>query len=236
MKRGKPGPAVDRREGRAAGPPPRGLAAGPAEAAVEGRKEGEGRGGGVGGGGSGRKISHASTSSAGRPRLRVPPAEAGATAPPGSTPRQTTSSERGPGGGSSNGSKSFGCDSTAGWGDRTGPGKGARGTPGVRGNEAGDFFFFLGSLDKGCLRGIALHPQCRSSPNRLPSDSRKLLKSPTRGMTHSRASAQNKLRHGEEWREQRCWGRAGGAGEGRGGGKGETEGGREKRRGRNNSI
>lgn len=188
---------------------------------------GNGAGGGGGGGKEGgrggkkkrKKISHASTSSAGCPRLRAAPVGARATAPPGSTPRQTTSSERGPGGGSSNGSKVSAV--TQPLARVTEPGPAKRGPAGPQGFGApGWGIFFLGSPDEGCLRGIALHPQCRSSPNRLPSDSRKLLKSPTRGMTHSRASAQNKLRHGEEWREQRCWGRAGGAGEGRGGGKG----------------
>lgn len=192
---------------------------------MEGRREGNG--------GWKKKISHASSSSAGRPRLRAAPTGTGqpprrARRPGRPLPRRGARRRK------LQRLESFACDSTAGWGDRADPRKG--GALGSQGFGASGWGIFLGSPDEGCLRGMALHPQCRSSPNRLPSDSRKLLKSPTRGMTHSRASAQNKLRHGEEWREQGCWGRAGGAGEGRGGGKRETEGGREKRRGRNNSI
>lgn len=95
----------------------------------------EGRGGG--------EISHASTSSAGCLRLRAAPAGAGATAPPGSTPRQTTSSERGPGGGSSNGSKVSAVTQPLAGVTEPALARGARGTPGVWGAGVGDFFGFL---------------------------------------------------------------------------------------------
>lgn len=115
--------------------PTPGLAAGPAEAAVEGRREGKG------GWKKKKKVSHASSSSAGRPRLRAAPTGTGqpprrARRPGRPLPRRGARRRK------LQRLASFACDSTAGWGDGADPAKGGGAwDPRGSGHRGGGFFW-----------------------------------------------------------------------------------------------